>query len=243
MRVCVLGHKGMLGNAVCRLLERSADIQLTTINVRWPGKEFISFFREHSFDWIINCAAKIPQAKPDDKETYLVNYGLPVFLASTGAGIIHPSTNLLTTDSAYALSKLCADDTLQSFPNAFIIRCSIIGLETGNTPKSLLPWFLSSSADQLKGFTDHLWNGITSLEWASICLQILERKTEERLIIPYSDTVSKYELLTIFKDVFEKPVEILPVESGTSGADPLAGNWYSGNIRSQLEELKSFYNS
>jgi len=242
MRVCVLGHEGMLGNAVYRLLEEIPEIELTHTSLRWPGNDFISFFREHSFDWIINCAAKIPQANPNDKDTYIVNYGLPVFLASTGARVIHPSTNLLTAESAYALAKWCADDTLQSFPNAFIIRCSVIGMEKGDNPKSLLPWFLSSGATQLKGFTDHLWNGITTLEWAKICLQIIEGKTQERLIIPYSDTVSKYELLTIFKEVYEKAVEILPVEQGTKGVEPLTGNRYSGSIRLQLQELKIFYN-
>ncbi|WP_155990175.1 hypothetical protein [Terrimonas ferruginea] len=243
MRVCVVGHRGMLGNAVDKLLRTIPGIELTTVDARWPGEEFIGFFRTHSFDWIVNCAARIPQSNPDEREIYLVNYGLPVFLASTGAGVIHPSTNLLTAESAYALSKWCADDTLQSFPNAFIIRCSVIGMETGDQPRSLLPWFLSSTAEQLKGFTDHLWNGITTLQWAQVCLKIIQGETHDRLIIPYSDTVSKYKLLTIFRDVFEKPVEILPVESDTRSVEPLTGNWYAGQIGRQLQDLKTFYKS
>ena len=47
-----------------------------------------------------------------------------------------------------------------------------------------------------------MWNGITTLEWAKICNDlILNWDLYERLIVPYSKCISKYDLLKNIKDV------------------------------------------
>ena len=47
----------------------------------------------------------------------------------------------------------------------FILRGSIVGPELGEG-KSLLNWFLSEEGGEVSGFSDHSWNGITTLNFA-----------------------------------------------------------------------------
>ena len=87
------------------------------------------------------------------------------------------------------------------------------------------------------------WNGITTLQWSKICnLMINDFESYDVLNIPTSNRVSKYELLEIIKDVFNKDIEIKKnskVESErclkkTDGMPHL-------DIKTQLKELKDFY--
>src|SRR5690606_28157526 len=81
---------------------------------------------------------------------------------------------------------------------------------------SLLEWFLSQKdGADLTGFTHHKWNGVTTLQFAKLCEAIIEQEAFEHIrqahhvhhFIP-NNSVTKYELLTIFKEVFDKKVTI-----------------------------------
>lgn len=89
-----------------------------------------------------------------------------------------------------------------------ILRCSIIGPE----PKShvfLLDWFRRQpQGASLNGFTNHLWNGVTTLQFAKICHGIICSAPELRLprlshIIPHGK-ISKYDLLRCFADCYQR---------------------------------------
>ena len=49
----------------------------------------------------------------------------------------------------------------------YLLRGSIVGPERGEG-KSLLNWFLSQNSNKVNGFIDHMWNGITTLNFAKI---------------------------------------------------------------------------
>lgn len=91
-------------------------------------------------------------------------------------------------------------------PNMHHLRCSIIGPEKGTT-KSLLEWFRSQpSKAKLNGYTNHYWNGITTLQFAKICLGIIKNNISlghMQHIIP-ADAVSKYQLLQIFQKAYDR---------------------------------------
>jgi len=103
--------------------------------------------------------------------------------------------------------------------NFFNIRCSIIGKEIKNY-KSLVDWFLSSKKGiTLNGFTNHLWNGVSTRYFAR-CLKIIISKNIQipNLIhlVP-SNTISKYELLKIFIEKFNRiDLKINKTKSGAS---------------------------
>jgi len=90
-----------------------------------------------------------------------------------------------------------------------LIRSSIVGPETGNG-KSLLNWFLRTEDLEVNGFTDHEWNGVTTLNFAKIVLGITKNQNKNiklQHLIP-NDKVNKYELLLLFQEYFSKQIKI-----------------------------------
>jgi len=91
----------------------------------------------------------------------------------------------------------------------FILRGSIVGPELGEG-KSILNWFLSEEGGEVSGFSDHSWNGITTLNFAKIVHGMIKNnnfKNKINHIIP-KDKVSKFELLNYFKIYFDVDVQI-----------------------------------
>ena len=64
-------------------------------------------------------------------------------------------------------------------------------------------------------------------------------ENQEILSILESEPISKYDLLNIIKDVFDKKIEILPKEIEENRC--LTGNIKTKDIKTQLLELKKFY--
>ena len=113
----------------------------------------------------------------------------------------------------YGKTKIAGEIT---FKNKTVIRSSIIGPEYG-TGRSLLNWFYHEQSDSVSGFNNHLWNGVTTLNFANVINGIIENKYDAGLIqhlIP-SDVVSKYELLHLFAKYFKKDIGINKTEADT----------------------------
>ena len=90
--------------------------------------------------------------------------------------------------------------------NVMNIRCSIIGKEICNY-KSLISWVLSNKdGNTINGFTNHLWNGVSTNIFAKLCLGIISNKYFKYgsfHLVP-KDTVNKYELIKYICDRFKK---------------------------------------
>jgi dTDP-4-dehydrorhamnose reductase len=100
--------------------------------------------------------------------------------------------------------------------STLIIRCSIIGPEMKKQKYSLLEWFLSQpKGGKIGGYEHHKWNGVTTLQFAQICEQIILNDAFDMLMdishihhyVP-NNTVTKYELMNIFNDLYTKDLEI-----------------------------------
>jgi len=96
------------------------------------------------------------------------------------------------------------------------LRCSIIGPEPKEN-KFLLAWFLGQQADgQVGGYTNHAWNGVTTLHFARLCEGIILHKPKlprMQHVLP-GDTVSKCELLGCFANAYGRiDVTITPTEA------------------------------
>jgi dTDP-4-dehydrorhamnose reductase len=106
-----------------------------------------------------------------------------------------------------------------------------------------MAWFLSQKGP-VKGFTNHLWNGITTLEWAKIADQILSEKLKPTAAIfqTGSDTsVTKYELLKVVGEVWRHSVIINPTEAKERVDRTLVPALKRGGLDSQLQEFKNWY--
>lgn len=100
--------------------------------------------------------------------------------------------------------------------NFFNIRSSIIGKEIKNH-KSLYDWFQNQNKNsKVKGFTNHLWNGITTKAFGNILISIIENKISlpNKIHICPKNIVTKYEMLRLFKDkIPNKNINIKPVKA------------------------------
>lgn len=238
MRVVVLGHKGMLGNAVHKYLSNNG-IDVETTNLRWPSLEFKQFMQQQNCEFVINCIGSIPQRK----NNFDTNYELPIWLEKeTNSKIIHPGTDCEIDDDEYGLSKRKAFEFIESNGHKTkIIKTSIIGHEI-KSKASLLEWFLNQSGS-VNGYVNHLWNGNTTLEWSKFCLKmILNWENFEKVNILSSDVISKYDLLSIIADVYGSTTKVEPyVHKDNVDYKCLSGKVPLPHIEQQLCELKEFY--
>lgn len=232
MRVLVFGAKGMLGSMV------------TFIGVSETTHEIISLTRD-DFDvekdsldklnniviegaWVVNCIGAIPQKKPNEEQYRLLNEEFPHTLSAwckqKGMKLIHISTNCvfsgkdsdcLETDipdaeDVYGQTKAKGEP----LEYGLTFRCSIIGPEVEGRVSGLMEWFFAQEG-KIQGYTDHFWNGLTTLELARKIYQFIDIDyNSQKLLHFWSNTVSKYELLCMMRDVSGKEIDIEPVSKG-----------------------------
>lgn len=260
LRILILGNKGMLGNAVFQYLKKECGVEPKTILARFGDDNFIKEIKDLSPDYIINCIGIIPQRKPRDEEYKMINTDLPILLDSLGFKVIHPSTDCefdgkidnelsykdtdtMNASDIYGISKANATQYIvQNGKNTKIIRTSIIGHEDG-TNVSLLDWFLSQDK-KTRGYTNHLWNGITTLEWAKQAINLMQNWDSYSTLtqIGTKEKYTKFDILNIAKSVYGKNIEILPFETEESVNKTLQPNIIAKDLKHQLEDLKKFYN-
>jgi len=235
-RILVLGHTGMLGHMVVKYLGQFHKIETT--DLRFPSTDFENFILTYTGDYIINCVGSIPQKT----KKFSLNYELPKFLErGAKCRVIHPATDCEMDDDEYGRSKKKASEYIRSYgKKSKIIQCSIIGPEL-HSHKSLLDWFLKNPSHQVSGYTDAIWNGVTTLQWAKIARDMIDNWNDyKRHNIVDGERISKFHLLFTIAEEFGKNVTIRPV-SGRGKDKTLKGEIRVPPIRAQLKDLISFY--
>ena len=240
MKILILGHNGMLGNAVYKYFNNCNDYEVSIITTsRYPEEEFLSYIKEYDGDYIINCIGAIPQKT----NNFEINCLLPVYLdLNTKCKIIHPGTDCESDTTQYGISKRIASDWLWYIgTNTKIIKTSIIGIDKKGY-YSLLSWVLSQT-NEIDGYVDAKWNGVTSLTWAKYCEYLIlnwDNAPRER-IISCTTNVSKYTLLKLICEIFNHDIKINPIY-GKGNDKTLKHGLLLEHIVTQLLELKEFYN-
>lgn len=225
----------MLGHMVVKYL-RSEKVSVLTSNARWP--ELQHDIKSFKGDYIVNCIGAIPQRTND----FNINWQLPIWLdLNAPSKVIHPGTDCEIDEDPYGVSKNIAGNYIRTLSKQTrSIKTSILGPEiTGNA--SLMSWFLSQQ-EQVYGYTEAIWNGNTTLEWSKQCLLMMKNwnnnKYKKENII-FTDSISKYDLLSTINEIFNKDIKIIKKKMGKNKS--LNGTIYTGNITSQLNEMKEFY--
>jgi dTDP-4-dehydrorhamnose reductase len=206
----------------------------------------------NNYDYIINCIGIIkPYCQDNDPEGVVkaiqVNALFPHELSSfcPKINIIQIATDCVFSGKegkskenkphdpldVYGKTKSLGEVHKNNFLN---LRCSIIGPENKHK-KSLLEWFLGQKENSvLKGFTHHYWNGITTLQFAKVCEKIISQNIFSEMIkiqhthhVVINNTVTKYELLNIFKTIFHKKVKIVKVNDIGPKTDRSLSSLYS----------------
>lgn len=254
----------------CR--ERMPEVAWQSFNA--TAEEAPSFFRQ--FEWVINCIGIIKPLIHDDNASEVeravrVNSYFPHLLARWTEN--HARVIQIATDCVYSGAKghytendlhdaLDVYGKTKSLGEVYAahvnhLRCSIIGPEM-KSPRSLMEWFLGQPQNAtVNGFTNHNWNGVTTLHFAKLCAGIIK----ENISLPHmqhvipTGAVTKHEMLEHFARCYSRDdVTIKPTEAPTiidrtlnTSQDDLnrklweaAGYSQSPTVPLMLEELAGF---
>jgi dTDP-4-dehydrorhamnose reductase len=265
--VAVIGSTGMLGYAVSEYFKQIGST-VTCISrkeydiAQEPIDKLVALIK--GVDVVINCAGVI---KPRIAETKIedvirVNSIFPRNLAklcnNNDIKCFH-----ITTDCVYSGKKgnyteddyFDAEDLYGMTKNAgeplecMTLRTSIIGEEKGQS-RSLLEWAISQKGKNINGFTNHSWNGVTTVYLAEIIQTILLKGLYLKGLfhIHSINTVSKFELMSIINEVYQLSLIVNPFEAGEIIDRSMQSKYEltkivsQKSITQQIEEMKIFFN-
>jgi dTDP-4-dehydrorhamnose reductase len=188
-------------------------------------------------DWIINCIGIIkPHIRDDNADqrrvALLVNGLFPDKLSqyaeAKGLKVIQIATDCVYSgqkgqyseeDEFDALDVYGKTKSLGEVPSKSMmhLRVSIIGPEYGRST-SLFEWVRSQPKDaEIFGFTDHLWNGITTFHFGKLCRGAIENDffTPEVIHVIPGSTLTKESLVRLIAArAGREDIKITPKASG-----------------------------
>jgi dTDP-4-dehydrorhamnose reductase len=242
IKILLLGHNGMLGSMVLAFL-KSNGIEIEIISDRWPSQNFKEKVLKSNANFAINCIASIPQKTNSKNNFKKNNYSLPLFMFENFNGkIIHPSSDaeLNSLDNTeYIKTKRQSTKEAVNKKNVYIIQTSIIGPEK-QSGKSLWSWLEKNTKDSIFGYTNSYWNGITTLEFSKICLNILTSKNPLKITRPATRCISKYNLLKLLNNKLKLKKKIIPVTINEPVYNCVECNFKVFNLEKQIDELLIF---
>lgn len=204
------------------------------------GKLEVICDRASRYDYFINCIGILPAGlsgnDPDAvrkaiKINSLFPHALSALARARGTRVIHISTDGVFSGQAeiydedarhdcldfYGITKSLGEVTEDHFLN---LRCSIIG-PSPFLGEGLMEWFLRQpDHSTVPGYTNHIWHGISTYQFANLCLKIIrddhfEELRRESAVFHFApnEPIAKYKLLCLFQSIYEKKVNVQPVAS------------------------------
>ena len=242
MKILVLGAGGMAGHVVATYLrEQGHSIDTLSANNKLDestvlldvtdNKVLDDYLNSKTYDIIINCIGLLVKPSEDQKDlAVLLNSYLPHYLEKkyedSSTRVIHLSTDcVFSGENAPYFENSLHDGALfydRSKSLGEIInekdltfRMSIIGPDMSPKGIGLFNWFYSQTGE-ISGYTKAFWNGITTIELArGIQEAITNNLTGLYHLVPAKgDNISKFELLKLFKNEFNRnDLEIKPSDN------------------------------
>ncbi len=233
--ILVLGANGMLGKMISLYLKSNNEL-----NVFVTARDKSAFIEKNfekkftNFHFIVNCIGvikpKIDEKNPNSiKETILTNSYFPLELQNlalenqikyiqigtdcvfSGNDGSYTESSFMDAKDLYGKSKIVGE--IEGI-NKSLIRSSIIGPEEGKG-FSLMNWFLKNTQQEVSGYKNHLWNGVTTLNFAKVVegfISSREFNFKTQHLIP-KNTITKANLLEEFKKHFNKDIGIKHIDA------------------------------
>ena len=262
MKTFIFGANGMLGTYLHKYLIDSIPITRNEVDALIIQNAGFYLQLEHldikKNDVIINATGIINKRVEAPLDFMVVNAIFPRLLADycerRGIRLIHVTTDCVydgekgnyTEDdlagdaSVYALSKSAGEPL-----NCSVIRASIIG-ENKNNSKDLLEWVRTHHNQKITGWTNHLWNGITCLQFAKVCEWVIENNLFWNGVRHFYSpkSISKADLVAMINKIYELHNEVIFGE-GPADCDRTLSSVYSNDLvipdlETQIIEQKNF---
>lgn len=275
MKILVLGHTGMAGHMITAYL-RSQNHTVTTAGRR-PNSQTNTYLDvldmatvdnlvnplSENTDFVINCIGLLVKNSLDRPDSAaLINSWFPQYLAhklsTRNTRLIHISTDCvfdgrsgqyLETDATNEQNFYGRSKSLGEVQNHkdITFRTSIIGPELANFT-GLLDWVRLRSDSVINGWTNALWNGMTTLQLAKCVNDYMmssHRFSGIYHLVDNSLKISKYHLCHLINDVYDCRKTVMPTRldhavDKTLVDTRLCRNWGIPDYRTQLQELRDF---
>lgn len=228
-KILILGGTGMLGNAVTAYFSTQEKYDVTTTyrtRSVMPSGQTIYFDAlidsletlPKDFDYVINCIGIIkPFMALDPVAAIKINALFPWQLAAwctdSNSKLIHITTDCVFSGKKGKYVESDLHDAMDDYgkskslgecsSEAMVLRTSIIGEEIHKNA-SLIAWVKSQRGKTVGGFSTHLWNGVTTKEYAKICDKIISHDWYEKGLfhIFAQDDVTKLQMMEYFNEKF-----------------------------------------
>jgi dTDP-4-dehydrorhamnose reductase len=267
MKIYVLGSNGMLGRYVSSYFSNyfetielnRCEIDATEIKEEILRAKLFSLGLKKG-DIIINCVGVIKPIVDSVGivDTIKINSVFPRVLSKIcdelSVVMIHPTTDCVydgrlgnyDENSIHDITDVYGRTKSLGEPNnCMVIRTSIIGEELKNN-RSLVEWVKSKKGCEADGYIDHLWNGVTCLEWSKYVKKIIDKGLFWRGVrhIFSPKMVSKYELLEILNKTYKLDIKVNKVNSDYAVNRTLSSIhkpiFDIIDLSEQIEEMKNY---
>ena len=201
-KILLLGSKGMAGQTVYKYFKKQGYdiVGLDSYDFNVVLSNLEDRVDLSQYDVVINCIGLLNH-ETDVKKLILVNSLFPHELEELsdyyGFKLIHISTDCYLDNTAYGHSKW-----LGELKDSLTLRTSIIGHDNYKKGTGLLNWFLDQKGI-VRGYKNHIWYGITTLELAKVIEKSIEMDLKGIIEVSNGEPISKYALLKIIKDEYK----------------------------------------
>ncbi|SDH60577.1 dTDP-4-dehydrorhamnose reductase [Flavobacterium omnivorum] len=252
MKFLVFGSSGMAGNTIATYLtqqghdvtgfSRNSSTSISSIIGDVTDSDLVkNTIHEGRYDCIINCIGILNQFAEENKEkaVYLNSY-FPHLLVSLTKEMA-TQVILMSTDCVFSGEKGSYKES--DFPDGksfydrtkaigevndtknLTLRSSIVGPDINENGIGLLNWFMKQD-DPMKGFTNAMWTGVTTLELAKIMEKAASENAVGLINMVYKEPISKFNLLNLFnKYLRNNTLKIEPFEGFVSDKSLLRTNF------------------
>ena len=239
MNIVVLGATGMLGHVAAFYFKEKYGRKIILCARKKTGIPFLDqklnqfdlsdlsyvqkFIEQHRPCCIVNCAGVVDQDSPEEIMQFM-NVHMPKRIAEylhakqDNSRLVHISTDGVFsgekgdyTESStpdcqnfYGRSKLAGEVVGN---NHLTIRTSIIGPGL-YSKKGLFDWFMAQQKE-VHGYRKVIWTGVTTLELAKFIDYAVEKEIKGLFHLA-SEKISKYDLLLLINQVFQKGIFVAP---------------------------------
>lgn len=200
-----------------RLDEKTIILEISNI------KKVENLIFKNKPDVVINCIGiLIKESEEHPDSAIFINSYFPYFLERLGKQIrfnlIHISTDCVFSGEKGGYSESDFKDGKDFYARSkalgeiindidLTFRTSIIGPELKKNGNGLFHWFITQK-NKVFGYSNVFWTGVTTLELAKAVYYAIEQDLKSLYHLVPENKISKYNLLKLIKEIWNKTIEI-----------------------------------
>ncbi|MDD3322943.1 MAG: SDR family oxidoreductase [Paludibacter sp.] len=242
-KLLLLGATGMAGHVAYYYLNATGKYEITNVVFRnkLTDDSLIlditdklatkKLLRDVQPDIILNCVGILirgSQLYPDN--AIYINAYFPHLLerlaAEVNAKLIHISTDCVFSGLKGNYSETDIRDADDIYGKSkglgevindkdLTIRTSIIGPELKKNGEGLFHWFMNQKG-QINGYIGAYWGGVTTLELVKAIDSAIDQKIVGLVHLTNGERISKYDLISLFKEIWKRDDLIIMPCNGKS---------------------------